>query len=240
MTQPSPAPDAAEAPAVKKQPDRPHERRITANYEALEKGGLTKREEDQLHAALYEDLKSLSMTLFIKKYGYSHRIDMEDIAHSVATSALMTIIQRHKPVYSWVQLLKKMVHDWSCKWMRNNLYNEDGVTLVDIDDVREDEDGEQASYQLPHYDMSAESVSFFFTHLGAIADSAIRIVDGLCSSERGILLARLSLDRALHGERPVEAMLPPYQRQRVNYYSRLIKAHLDKVLDSKKLEAALF
>jgi hypothetical protein len=101
---PTPAPEAKGASAAR---SKPHEERIVANYARL-KTSTARRERELLEKALYDDLLSLCRALLIKKYGYNGRIDVGDIAHNAASSALMTVILRDKEVFSWVQLLKKM------------------------------------------------------------------------------------------------------------------------------------
>lgn len=218
-------------PASKK----PHEDRLVKNYAAFRiETNPTKRE--RLNTLMYNDVKALSFTLIVKKYGYSDRIDIDSIAHDVASSALMTIIRREKEVFSWVQLVKKMSYDWVNKWMKANLYSRESQH-VQLDDTAENEDGDERAIEIPCYDLGSDVVKFFFSHLEERAEAVLKLLAPL-QGPKGKVIARLAVQKALYETDGLLHLLPPYQQARVNFYAHKVRETLLPVVSASHFEKA--
>jgi hypothetical protein len=217
---------------------KPHEERIVANCVAL-KLATDVQTRSRLEAALYDDLLSLCRALLIKKYGFNGRVDVMDIAHSAASSALMTVILRNKEVYSWVQLLRKMCHDWACKWMKSNLYS--SVELVSLDETREDDEdgGKTQVYDLPYYDVDPIAVRFLHTHIAATATKVETLLAEL-NGPMGNIMSRLVLEKAFYGRDAVIEYLPPRIQARINLCAHRIGMMLRRLADPQQLRKDMF
>lgn len=237
------APDVSEPVAIPDQrPTKPHDKKICAAY-ADYLATENKYAQQAATGICYENIRDLSLIIMMKKFGYSPRIDTDTIAHEVATSALMTLIVRRKTVDSWTNIIRKITHDLSNKWMKTHLYSNNAktVSLDDHGEGEDSEDGMNSTIDIPYYDMDPGVAHMYYHYLNTTVDRAIKLLNDIGTGTRNRLVAKLSLSHAT-GRLPLAILqsLPQAVRCRVQYYAYRVRQILIPVFSSRQFERAFF
>jgi hypothetical protein len=223
-------------------PTKPHDRKICEAY-ASYLADDSKWSRQRATQVCYDNIRDLSLILMMKKYGYSPRIDTDTIAHEVATSALMTVIVRGKTVDSWTNLIRKITHDLSNKWMKAHLYSNNAktVSLDDHEGDGEDGEGMGAAIDVPCHDMDPGLAYMYYHFLDSTVRRAVRVLDGIGAGPRNRVTARLALSHA-SGTLPLPVLqsLPAAVRHRVQYYAFRVRQILVPVFSSRHFERTFF
>ena len=160
----------------------------------------------KLEAGMYETLCKLSEAVVMYKYGPGSRIDMETLPHEVASSVFITIIMRKKVVYSWTNLLKKVVRDYVSNHFRKEYY--DKAPTVSIHELTSDLDLEDGS-QEAHFFERVENTNGFrpedLIYVDQRMNQVARRMSAYCKSAcdlRSYIIATWALTHALSSKRP--------------------------------------
>lgn len=76
----------------------------------------------EIEERFYRSLVNLAKAVINHKYGPSSRIDMNTLPHEIASSLMMSIVVKRKNVYSWTNLMKKVVRDQVSTYFRKEFY----------------------------------------------------------------------------------------------------------------------
>jgi hypothetical protein len=188
---------------------------------------------------LYETLVKLAKAVIVHKYGSTSRIDYATIPHDVATSMVVTIVMRRKEVFSWTNLMKKVVRDAVSNYLRKEHY---GMSFVELD-AHEDGDGDEESGAGDsvgsrfEFDTSVKTDDIIY-----VKQMLVRCSEGLhrLMSEQRTLQQHLVFKLALHEvatgvKHYLTGSLPPRLEFRYNLYVATITMELAPVLSSKYL-----
>jgi len=215
-------------PARKPSENKPHENRIRELCIQL-KTETRPAHRSAIEREIYKNLHILTKNIAIKKYGKGSRIDIDDIVHSVATSAIMTVVLRDKEVHSWVHLIRKMTFDWANKWMKTNLYGRDKDN-VSFSEPGEDGEDDDRGFGFYYHDMDTRVTSSYLSYVrGQVRKLADQINE--LQGPRGSIISHLALHHVLYGDHPLMILLPVAQRNRVRFYSYQFRQIISPVLN---------
>lgn len=189
----------------------------------------------QIHVGrIYNETITIAKNMVISQYGPPGRIRVDEVAHDVATSVVMNIIVKRKPVDNWFKLLKKISNNLTCRWMINNLYKRANVWSLE----GMDREMEEFCDEIPDHHVSyaeTESLQHAMTR-------TIELIDDLmaeCRKPAEAVCAHTALSLAI-GEKPViYNKMTPRQQTFVQIIRRRIESILSNLIDPKQLGAIL-
>lgn len=186
----------------------PLEFHMKAVYEEYLLNPTTKHERD-----MYETLKRLAEAVTMFKYGHGSRIDMAVLPHEVASSVFVTIIMRRKKVYSWTNLLKKVVRDYVSNHFRKEYYEK--APTVDIHEATSDLDIDEGGQEAHFFDRMESQSGFNPEDLIYLDQMLNKAAYGMSSYIHGTktfksyLIATWALEHAMEGDKPSFAKYLP-------------------------------
>lgn len=176
----------------------------------------------QIHLGrIYEETITIATNMVISQFGPPGRIRVDEVAHDVATSVLMNIIVKRKPVDNWFKLLKKISNNLTCRWMINHLYKRQNTWSLE----GMDREMEEFRDEIPDHHVSyAEMES-----LQHALERTMDLMDGLLSSFRKpaeAVCAHTALELAV-GEKPVIfSKMSPRQQT----FTNILRAKIDRIM----------
>lgn len=194
----------------------------------------------ELESRFYTDLVKLAKAVIVYKYGTTSRLNYETLPHEIATALFITIVMRKKDVYSWTNLMKKVVRDRVSDYLRKEFY--ETLNFVDIDQLNEDNN------ELTEGTPGAKILDKSEVYNGIRAEDLIYFEELIKSSVIGLkniynsvqnltqlLTLRLALYEVVNGEKhPWYKSLVNYKHViKYNYYVSILMIELSPVLNHK-------
>jgi hypothetical protein len=206
-----------------------------------ETGVLTK----ELQDSFYTNLLALSKAIISHKYGSNSRLDYETLPHEIATSVYMTIVVREKEVFSWTNLMKKVVFDLASNYFRKEVYGQ--AHIVDIDQLSEDDDlldGSDGSKLVDRYEIASDIKSEDVIYFGQVVTICFENLSKLCFSVNNLrdhLLLKFALYEIVHKEKcPLFHIVDKQYHCRYNLYLIMLQLELSPILNNNYFRQALY
>lgn len=185
---------------------------------------------------LYEQLKRLAEIVAVFKYGRGRRLNLEFLPHEVAASVVMTIVTRRKHVYSWTNLMKKVVRDYVSNHLRHEYY--DTVVTVGVNEMGGEADV-SAMGKENHFYERVQSAEGFSTddliYLDQILRKTAYALYAYCGQQASLqsyLLATWALNAVTKEEEHVfVAFLPARHRVVYDFHVERIRTLLSPILN---------
>lgn len=191
-----------------------------------------------LEMQFYENLVKLSKAVMSHKYGTSSRIDYETASHDIAASVFMTIVKKRKEVYSWTNLLKKVVRDYVSNHLRKEYY--DTLQTVKIDQHQHDDDGGEGggdnqaieSYRNESANEIKTEDLIYFKQQAGFCVTRIRRVYRRITNLSDLLILRLAVHEVVKKVKHNHfVLLRKEDHIRYNYYMFVLQFELAPVLN---------
>lgn len=202
------------------------------NEALAQSGDLT----PEVEKAFYHTLVNLTKAIISHKYGSNSRIDYETLPHEIAASVFMTIVNKRKEVYSWTNLLKKVVRDAVSNHLRKEYYN--ALVIVDVDRHSHDsgeEYGEDSDSVIGKYESNNEIKPedlVYFNQLVRITAVNISRVYTAVTNLKNYLILKLAIHEVLHKVKHNNyKLLKREDHFRYNYYVFVMQFELAPVLN---------
>lgn len=184
----------------------------------------------------YENLVKLAKAVMSHKYGTSSRIDYEKASHDIASSVFMTIVRKRKEVYSWTNLMKKVVRDYVSNHLRKEYY--DVLPTVRVDQHQDGEgEGDGDNQTVESYrnessnDIKTEDL-IYFEQQAMFCVSRVRRVYRRITNLTDLLILRLVVYEVINKVRHNNfALIKKEDHIRYNYYMFVMQFELAPVLN---------
>jgi hypothetical protein len=180
----------------------------------------------ELEVKFYHALLKLVKAIINHKYGTNARIDYQILPHDIAVSVFLTIVKRQKEVYSWTNLLKKVVRDHVSNYLRKEHYNT--LSVVDIDQFYEDSEDiagntDQSGSVINKYESSneikPEDVIYFHQLINICAESLNKISKNI-TNLKDYLMFKLALYEVIN--RNKHSSFPLIKKEDLHKYNLYI------------------
>lgn len=198
-------------------------------------GVITKELENRFYIAL----RNLAKVVINHKYGTNSRLDYETLPHEVATSLYMTVVRKQKEVFSWTNLMKKVVHDLASNYFRKEVYN--ALNFVDIDQPDDSPNGSleemDGTKMVERMEMSSDIRAedmVYFEQLLRVTLRNLRRVAQRITNLRDHLLLKMALYEVFYGKRhKTYVLLDSTHYARYQYMVLMLQLELAPVLNQR-------
>lgn len=197
----------------------------------------------EIQEEYYNSLLSLAKAVMSHKYGTNSRLDYDSLPHEIATSVYMTIVVKNKEVFSWTNLMKKVVFDLASNYFRKEVYGT--AHLVDIDQLGEDDDlldGSEGSKLAERYEIASgikvQDLIYFEQVINICFDSLSRLCFRINNLRDHLLLKYALHEISFKEKHHLYSLVDKNFHHRYNMYLVMLQLELGPILNAKYFQQA--
>jgi len=190
--------------------------------------------------AFYYELLRLAKAVMNHKYGPGGRLDYDTLPHDIASSVMMTVVRNRKQVFSWTNLMKKVVKDNVSSYLGKVVYRESIVSSIEEMDQHGQEDGVNYGWEFNtcgvDTSVSPEDLLYMDELMVLAARSLVSVAEST-RSLRHFMLYKLAVYELVRKIRhPVYKWLRGSDLVRYSYYVTILRIELSPVLNNRYLQ----